>query len=63
MDFRQLVRQLEGLFGTRVHMWYINPITRYWVQIRVFDDLKSCVEMEGTDWQWGYEGGSLEHAQ
>lgn len=24
VDFRQLVRQLEGLFGTRVHMWHIG---------------------------------------
>jgi cell fate regulator YaaT (PSP1 superfamily) len=24
IDFRSLVRQLEGLFGTRVHMWHIG---------------------------------------
>ncbi|MBM4195192.1 MAG: hypothetical protein FJ202_12570 [Gemmatimonadetes bacterium] len=24
VDFRQLVRQLEGMFGTRVHMWHIG---------------------------------------
>ena len=24
VDFRNLVRQLEGLFGTRVHMWHIG---------------------------------------
>ena len=24
VDFRQLVRQLEGLFGTRVQMWHIG---------------------------------------
>ena len=24
VDFRSLVRQLEGLFGTRVHMWHIG---------------------------------------
>lgn len=24
VDFRQFVRQLEGLFGTRVHMWHIG---------------------------------------
>jgi hypothetical protein len=39
----------------RVHMWYINPESRAWVQLRIYDDLHACVELEGQDWQWALE--------
>jgi hypothetical protein len=38
-----------------VRMYYINPKTRKWAQIKVHDDLSACIELEGTDWQWALE--------
>lgn len=35
-----------------VHMWFVNPKTHEWKQIRVYNNLRACVEDEGTDWHW-----------
>jgi hypothetical protein len=38
-----------------VHMWFVNPKTREWVQIRVYDNLRACVENQGGDWHWAID--------
>lgn len=38
-----------------VHMWFINPKTRAWVQLHVSSDLQACVEAQGTDWHWALD--------
>lgn len=35
-----------------VHMWFVNPKTHMWKQIRVYNNLRACVENEGSDWHW-----------
>ncbi|MEZ0223325.1 MAG: hypothetical protein ACAH83_02135 [Alphaproteobacteria bacterium] len=35
-----------------VHMWFVNPKTHAWKQIRVYNNLRACVENEGSDWHW-----------
>lgn len=35
-----------------VHMWWVNPKTHMWKQIRVYNNLRACIENEGSDWHW-----------
>jgi hypothetical protein len=38
-----------------VHMWFVNPKTHAWKQIRVYNNLRACVENEGSDWHWAID--------
>lgn len=39
----------------RVHMLFVNPKTRKWVQLHVYSNLNACIEMKGSDWHWALD--------
>jgi hypothetical protein len=39
----------------RVHMLFVNPKTRNWVQLHVYSNLNACIDMKGSDWHWAMD--------